>query len=75
MGGCSQDVYKRQFESLPYGTRYEINQEAAYDYELITETYTGEITPDLQSAVFENHRNDETKRNIDVYKRQGVCSW
>ena len=52
------------FESLPYGTRYEINQEAAYDYELITETYTGEITPDLQSAVFENHRNDETKRNI-----------
>ena len=52
------------FESLPYGTRYEINQEAAYDYELITQTYTGEITPDLQSAVFENHRNDETKRNI-----------
>lgn len=52
------------FEDLPYGTRYEINQEPAYDYELIAGTYTGEITPDMQSTVFENRRNDETKRNI-----------
>ena len=52
------------FTGLPYGTRYEINQEPTDDYELEGGIRTGDIQKTLQSAVFINNRDDNTIREI-----------
>lgn len=60
------------FAGLPYGTRYEITQEAKDDYESVSGTagqtgggtITGEISKNFQSAVFKNNRDDKTIREI-----------
>ena len=52
------------FTGLPYGTRYEIRQEPADDYELEGEIRSGEIQKTLQNAVFINNRDDYTIREI-----------
>ncbi|GLB27171.1 hypothetical protein LXJ15735_34120 [Lacrimispora xylanolytica] len=52
------------FTGLPYGTRYEINQEPTDNYELEGGIRTGEIQKTLQSAVFINNRDDYTIREI-----------
>lgn len=52
------------FAGLPYGTRYEISQEPADNYELEGGTITGEIQKALQSAVFINNQDDEVIREL-----------
>ncbi|WP_312427789.1 SpaA isopeptide-forming pilin-related protein [Lacrimispora sp.] len=60
------------FAGLPYGTRYEITQEPKDGYDSVIhsdrqiegEMITGEVSKAVQSAVFENNRNNETIREI-----------
>ena len=52
------------FAGLPYGTKYEISQEPADNYELEGGTRTGEIQKALQSAVFKNNQNDKVIREL-----------
>lgn len=52
------------FAGLPYGTRYEISQEPADNYELEGGTITGEIQKALQSAVFINNQDDKVIREL-----------
>ncbi len=60
------------FAGLPYGTRYEITQEPKDGYDSIPRAtgqieggmITGEVSKAIQSAVFENNRNNETIREI-----------
>lgn len=60
------------FAGLPYGTGYEITQEPKGGYDSVPRTSgqieegmtTGEVSKAIQSAVFENNRNNETIREI-----------
>ncbi|WP_394524838.1 SpaA isopeptide-forming pilin-related protein [Lacrimispora sp. JR3] len=52
------------FAGLPYGTKYEISQESADNYELEGGTITGEIQKALQSAVFKNNQDDKVIREL-----------
>lgn len=57
---------------LPYGTQYEITQEPASGYDIVPDLNSehtnkiikGQVTKDLQSAVFKNNKDDNTIRDI-----------
>jgi hypothetical protein len=57
---------------LPYGTQYEITQEPATGYDIVPDLngqpqnniIKGQVTKDIQSAVFINNKDDNTVRDI-----------